>query len=141
MSDVAKAYVTETQDILRKHGIDPFQDRRNLVWAPNWSHTDEYARDVLERSIPVWEEAMKNEITAAEQKGADFGREEGIDFVAFSAGDQMKLDELYNAQALKEAQRLTTVDGGDAAPVLRRAQEVVAALKAGEAAPCGGSQS
>ncbi|HEY7800347.1 MAG TPA: TRAP transporter substrate-binding protein DctP [Hyphomonadaceae bacterium] len=105
-----------------------------------WDRLPAGAKDVLERSIPVWEEAMKKEITSAQQKGEDFGRETGINFVAFDARDQARLDEIYNAQALKEAQRLTSVDGGDAAPVLRRAQQVVAALKAGETSPCSGSQ-
>ena len=35
-----------------------------------WDGLPTSARDVLERSIPVWERAMKNEITAAEEKGA-----------------------------------------------------------------------
>jgi TRAP-type C4-dicarboxylate transport system substrate-binding protein len=105
-----------------------------------WEQLPQGAKDVLERSIPVWEEAMKKEITAAQQKGEDFGRKEGIDFVAFNAEDQAKLDEIYNTQALREARRLSTLGGGDASAVLRRAQEVVAALKAGEAAPCGETQ-
>jgi TRAP-type C4-dicarboxylate transport system substrate-binding protein len=102
-----------------------------------WDRLPQDAKDMLERSIPVWEAAMKKEITAAQAKGEEFGRTEGIDFVAFDADDQARLDEIYNAQALKEAQRLAGADGGDAAPVLRKAQEVVAALRAGEAAPCG----
>jgi TRAP-type C4-dicarboxylate transport system substrate-binding protein len=105
-----------------------------------WNRLPEDAKEVLERSIPVWEQAMKREITTAQARGEDFGRKEGIDFAAFDAEDQIKLDQIYNAQALKEAQRLTVVDGGNAAPVLRKAQEVVAALKAGEATPCGGQQ-
>lgn len=106
-----------------------------------WDRLPPAAKDVLERSIPVWEDAMKQEITTAQAKGEDFGRKEGIDFVAFNAEDQAKLDEIYNAQALKEAQRLATIGGGDASAVLRRAQGAVAALKAGEATPCGGAQS
>ena len=105
-----------------------------------WDRLPQSAKDVLERSIPVWEQAMKNEITSAQQRGEDFGRKEGIDFVAFNANDQTKLDEIYNTQALEEAQRLPTVDGGDASAVLRKAQETVAALKAGEAEPCRGAQ-
>jgi TRAP-type C4-dicarboxylate transport system substrate-binding protein len=102
-----------------------------------WDKLPESTKDVLERSIPVWEQAMKKEITSAQQRGEDFGRKEGIDFVAFDAEDQAKLDQIYNAQALKEAQRLPTIDGGDASAVLRKAQEAVAALKAGDVDPCG----
>lgn len=105
-----------------------------------WEGLPQDAKALLERSIPVWEGAMKQEITAAEERGAAFGRQEGIAFVDFNAEDQDKLDEIYNRQALNEARRLTTVDGGDAAPVWRRAQEVIAALKAGEATGCGEPQ-
>ena len=102
-----------------------------------WDRLPQDAKEVLERSIPVWEAAMKKEITAAQAKGEEFGRKEGVEFIAFNAEDQARLDEIYNAHALKEAQRLASDDGGDAAPVLRKAQEVVAALRAGEAVPCG----
>jgi TRAP-type C4-dicarboxylate transport system substrate-binding protein len=105
-----------------------------------WDTLPQSAKNVLERSIPVWEDAMKREITTAQAKGEEFGRKEGIDFVAFDAEDQARLDEIYNAQALKEAQGLARIEGGDASLVLRKAQQVVAALKAGEAAPCGGTQ-
>jgi TRAP-type C4-dicarboxylate transport system substrate-binding protein len=106
-----------------------------------WDRLPLDARDVLKRSISVWEEAMKQEITTAQARGEDFGRKVGINFVAFDAGDQARLDAIYNAQALKEAQRLATIDGGNAAPVLRRAQEVVAALKAGDPPSCVEAQS
>jgi TRAP-type transport system periplasmic protein len=106
-----------------------------------WDRLPLRAQEVLERSIPVWEQAMKEEITTAQERGEAFGREEGVAFVAFSAEDQIRLDEIYNAQALKEAQNLVRIDGDDAAPVLRRAQEVITALKAGNPAPCGERQS
>ncbi len=102
-----------------------------------WDGLPQSAKDVLERSIPVWEEAMKKEITAAQAKGEAFGRETGINFLPFDAGGQARLDEIYNAQALNEARRLPTIGGGDASAVLSRAQDVVAALKAGAAPPCG----
>ncbi len=101
-----------------------------------WQALPPEAKDALERSMAVWEQAMEKEITAAEQKGADFGKREGIDFVDFGATDQAKLDEIYNAQAQKEAQRYRDAAGVDAEAVWRRAQEIIAARKAGQAAPC-----
>jgi TRAP-type C4-dicarboxylate transport system substrate-binding protein len=102
-----------------------------------WDALPASARDVLERSIPVWEEAMKTEITAAESKGADFGRREGMDFVDFPAADQVKLDEIYNASALSESRGFRGVAGTDAEAVWRRAQEIIAALKSGQDVSCG----
>jgi TRAP-type C4-dicarboxylate transport system substrate-binding protein len=101
-----------------------------------WDRLPVEARAVLERSMVVWEEAMKTEITAAEAKGADFGKREGVDFVAFGAVDQAKLDDIYNAQAVKEAQRFRDAFGADAEAVWRRAQEIIAARRAGRDAPC-----
>lgn len=41
------------RQILRMNGINPYTDQANLVWVPNWSHTQEYARDVLAALLPV----------------------------------------------------------------------------------------
>lgn len=81
---------------------------------------------------------MKSEITMAQARGEKFGREEGIDFVAFDPAAQLELDRIYNEQALKEARRFVSPHGGSAERVLARAQEVVAALKAGQPVQCGG---
>ena len=35
----------KTRQILRENLIDPYLDRRNLVWAPLWSHTKKYSED------------------------------------------------------------------------------------------------
>ena len=101
-----------------------------------WDALPASAKDVLKRSIPVWEEAMKSEITAAEAKGADFGRREGMNFVDFPAADQARLDDIYNASALNGARGFKGVAGTDAEAVWRRAQDIIAVLKAGQDASC-----
>ncbi len=44
----AQKAVQKSQEILRKYGINPFFGKENLVWAPNWNHTTEYANAVLD---------------------------------------------------------------------------------------------
>jgi TRAP-type C4-dicarboxylate transport system substrate-binding protein len=105
-----------------------------------WDSLPDDVQQVLERSIPVWEQAMQREITAAQERGFAYGRERQIDFVAFGEEDQAQLDALYNAHALTEARRFSGVDSS-AEPVLRRAQEIIALRNAGQDAPCRDPQS
>jgi hypothetical protein len=37
----------DARQILRAVGIDPFDGKENLVWAPNWKHSEAYAKHVL----------------------------------------------------------------------------------------------
>lgn len=105
-----------------------------------WESLPDHAKQVLERSIPVWEQAMQSEITAAQERGFAYGREKQIDFVDFGPDDQAKLDALYNEHALTEARRFSGVDAS-AEPVLRRAQEIIALRNSGQDAPCRTPQS
>lgn len=105
-----------------------------------WEGLPDHAKQVLERSIPVWEQAMQSEITAAQERGFAYGREKQIDFVDFGPDDQVKLDALYNEHALTEARRFSGVDAS-AEPVLRRAQEIIALRNSGQDAPCRTPQS
>ena len=62
-----KAAVAESLKILKKYGIDPLFDRRNLVWAPNHGHPDRMAIEILEQlrradqigTLEAIEEALK----------------------------------------------------------------------------------
>jgi TRAP-type C4-dicarboxylate transport system substrate-binding protein len=101
-----------------------------------WETLPAEAQAVLERSIPVWEQAMMTEITSAEARGVAFGQKEGVDFIPFDAADQVKLDALYNAKALDEATRFGGGHALSAERVLARAQDVVAALRAGTPPAC-----
>ena len=42
----ARADVLAAKAVLRKHQIDPYFSEENLIWAPNFSHTKDYARAV-----------------------------------------------------------------------------------------------
>jgi len=39
----------EAREILWRNGINPFKGTENLVWAPNWKHSQEYADLVLRK--------------------------------------------------------------------------------------------
>jgi len=101
-----------------------------------WETLPADAQAVLEASIPVWEQAMRHEITSAEERGVAFGQKEGINFIPFDAADQARLDALYNEKALDEATKFGGGHAASAERVLARAQEVVAALKAGTPPAC-----
>jgi hypothetical protein len=42
----ARADVLAAKAVLRKHNIDPYFSKENLIWEPNFSHTKDYAREV-----------------------------------------------------------------------------------------------
>lgn len=54
-----KAATKESQEILRKHGIDPLEGQENMIWAPNWGHKDQMAVDIRDR------------LKAADESGGD----------------------------------------------------------------------
>jgi TRAP-type C4-dicarboxylate transport system substrate-binding protein len=95
---------------------------------------------VLERSIPVWEQAMQTNITRSQAAGEAYGHRVGLDFVAFDPAMQLQLDQRYNDQALAAARALET-GGGTAEPIFRLAQAAVADLRAGREPQCAGAGS
>jgi TRAP-type C4-dicarboxylate transport system substrate-binding protein len=102
-----------------------------------WNRLPPEAQAVLEKSIPVWEEAMRTEISGAAATGEAYGRKGGVAFTDFDPAAQAKMDALYTAEASKEAERYDRRFATDEATrVLARAQEIIAARKAGGQA-CG----
>lgn len=97
-----------------------------------WDRLNDEQRAMLTASGAVWEQAMLAQITTADAAGAKFGSANGIDFVDFDAGDQAKLDALYNRVAEQAAKGL----GGAGSDIFVKAQATVAALNAGQAPQC-----
>jgi TRAP-type C4-dicarboxylate transport system substrate-binding protein len=100
-----------------------------------WDRLSDADRLVLQESRKVWEDAMRTQITGAEATGAKFGAAHGIEFDAFDAADQAKLDALYNEIAARSASELSRT-ASDGAPIYARAQAIIAAIKAGRAPVC-----
>jgi len=57
----------EAREILWSNGINPFTGRENLVWAPNWKHSKEYADFVLKRLKEVDGRGRAAVVTALEE--------------------------------------------------------------------------
>jgi len=49
----------KAQAILLKYGINPANDLRNLVWAPNWGHSEQYVLDVVAALVEADANASK----------------------------------------------------------------------------------
>ncbi|MFT4089336.1 MAG: TRAP transporter substrate-binding protein DctP [Asticcacaulis sp.] len=84
-------------------------------------------QDLLRNSQSVWEEAIKDKMTAAQTSGADYAREQGMEFLPFDAAEQIRFDGLYNEQAAETA-RLAQSDHLNAEGMFTLAQRVVKLL-------------
>ena len=78
-----------------------------------WEQLTEAQRQVLEASIPVWEQALEEKNRIALGDGRELARAEGINFTSLPAADQQRFDELYLAQAEQNALELARygIDG------------------------------
>ena len=79
---------------------------------------------LLQRSKPVWEAYLNQDILAAEQRGIAYGKRHGIRFAGISPAEQDRFDQLYNEDASKQATRLSAVDL-NGAPVFAEAQNLI----------------
>jgi len=55
------------REILWRNGINPFTGRENLVWAPNWKHSKEYADFVIKRLKEVDGDGRAAVVTALKE--------------------------------------------------------------------------
>ena len=88
-----------------------------------WKSLSDSQRDILDASIPIWEAAMSKEIQDAEIAGEAEGRRLGIEFIDFPPADQKRFDELYEADALRNARTLERF-GIDGEIVFRQARRI-----------------
>ena len=64
-------------------------------------------RAVLEASIPIWEQALAEQTTAAVQAGENAGRQQGVEFLPATSEDQRRFNALYDQGAKRNAQSLS----------------------------------
>jgi TRAP-type C4-dicarboxylate transport system substrate-binding protein len=102
-----------------------------------WDRLSPELQQVLEEGEDVWEQALISELETAQSQGEAFGREAGMEFVAFDPQDQARVDEIYNQWAARSAQSLEHYSPGGSR-IFTRAQELVAARNAGGEALCPG---
>jgi TRAP-type transport system periplasmic protein len=60
-----------------------------------WNALSDEQRQLLERSIAIWEQALDEETLAANIVGEKAAHEEGVEFHELGAADQAKFDEMY----------------------------------------------
>ncbi|MBC2651572.1 TRAP transporter substrate-binding protein DctP [Novosphingobium flavum] len=91
-----------------------------------WQRLSPAQQRLLAESRRVWEAALAKEVLKAEAAGVAYASGHGVEMIPFPAGEQARLDTLYNRFALDQAQRLSAV-GIDGVPVFREAQRLIAA--------------
>jgi len=75
-----------------------------------WRQLSDAQRDILERSVPVWERALESELHAAEIAGDALGIEHGVVYTAPPAADVKRFLEGYDRFARQSAERLSRFD-------------------------------
>lgn len=101
----------------------------------SWERLPSDLQAVLTEGQNVWEQALIDELTRAEAQGAEFGREQGMQFVPFNRDDQERLDQVYNEYAARSAQQLDHLSPGSGR-IFPRAQVLLARRNAGEQQIC-----
>lgn len=92
-----------------------------------WRSLDPELRQLLERSIEVWERALEVRILAAEEAGLRAGREHGIEFYQMPAEDVARFLKIYESDAEARARSLARF-GIDALSTFRFARRIAAGL-------------
>jgi TRAP-type C4-dicarboxylate transport system substrate-binding protein len=127
--EVAK-YFTELQVPRGAYPSRAISERR-------WNSLTLQQQQVLEASIPVWEAALSRETRAAVQVGETEGRTQHVQFIPVSPEVQKQFDDLYEKDALRDAQALSRL-GIDAVPVFREARQIARGVQETGAVTCPG---
>jgi len=93
-----------------------------------WKSLTDSQRDILDASISIWEAAMSKEIQKSEIAGEAEARRLGIEFIDMPPADQKRFDELYEAEALRNARALQRF-GIDGESVFRHARKIARSLE------------
>lgn len=104
-----------------------------------WERLPDDLKAAVESSRGVWQAALIDEISKAEQVGYDFAAEEGVELIEFPAEAQAEFDAEFAASARKHAASLARV-GVDGVAILDQAQALVARVNKGELDACDGAR-
>jgi TRAP-type C4-dicarboxylate transport system substrate-binding protein len=94
-----------------------------------WAQLTPSQRQVLEASIPVWEEALADEVGAANDAGELEGRKSGVAFSAMPLADQKRFEAVYERDSEQRARELQRV-GIDGLAPFHRARAIAAGIAA-----------
>jgi TRAP-type C4-dicarboxylate transport system substrate-binding protein len=76
------------------------------ISTERWASLPDDIRDVLERGIPVWEQALSRRTLNAVATGAAYGREHGMTFTVINPRDQARFEQIYEKYAAETAASL-----------------------------------
>jgi TRAP-type C4-dicarboxylate transport system substrate-binding protein len=93
-----------------------------------WNALNPREQRLLEASIPIWEAAMAKETRAAVLSGEAEGRAQQVRFIAVSAQEQQRFDELYEEDASRSAAALGRI-GIDGTTVFRDARQIARGIR------------
>lgn len=93
-----------------------------------WNALSDSERELLERSIQVWERSMEQHITAADLAGEKLGHEQGIRFIDMPEADVQRFYDLYDRDGEARAKSLERF-GIDGLTTFRRARDIAARLE------------
>ena len=100
-----------------------------------WNELDAWQQELLERSAAVWEEAISNEVTAADRAGYALGKEQGITFLEMPQAERARFETIYLRDGETRAKELQRFDI-DGLPTFQRARELAPRIAAGENLDC-----
>jgi len=103
--------------------------------AERWKALPADLQLILARSQLVWEDALAEQITQAEQIGRTFGEQHHVAFVSVTPGDQARFDALYDRDSAVTAASLVRF-GIDGTPIFQAAQRLIRSSPAGGAPRC-----
>ena len=90
-----------------------------------WNALSPDLRQILSDATPVWEAALAREVGKAEAEGMAMARREGMSIVPVDPAEQARFDAAYDAEALKNARRLSEY-GLRGEAIYRKARAVIA---------------
>jgi TRAP-type C4-dicarboxylate transport system substrate-binding protein len=101
----------------------------------SWLRLPAELQAIMKAGTKIWEDALISELQTAQERGAAFGRENGMTFTRFPAADQQRLDAIYLRWAERSAVALAH-EVPEGVRMFTRAQELIAARNRGAAALC-----
>jgi TRAP-type C4-dicarboxylate transport system substrate-binding protein len=101
----------------------------------SWDRLPDDLKEILERSLPVWQQALTEEIAKAEQVGLTFAREQNVEIFEFPVDEQATFDARFAESAREHAASLMRV-GVDGLAILEKAQALVARINDGSLTAC-----
>jgi TRAP-type C4-dicarboxylate transport system substrate-binding protein len=100
-----------------------------------WSQLTPDQRQLLEDGIPVWENALAAEISAANSAGERAGHDQGVTFLSMPPQDQARFDEIYERDGARRAKSLERY-GIDGLATFRRARAIARTASAAGTVEC-----